>query len=203
MSRNALPLLLALFTCFFTSCIPSIQPFYTTDLLTTSDALAGDWVAEQSEASEGDLLLGTTINWKVKAMKDGSYRIRMETDGKAGWFVGYLFRAGDHLLLDTTPGEGPADEGLATCLDDMSEYHLLPLHHLWRVRFEGGRLHLDQLDPDWFEQALSTHQTDGLLHDTGDMQLFTASSEVLAAWLLRHADEQGFWEEALVLHPAG
>ncbi len=194
-------LLFGALLCLYTSCIPSIQPFYTDDLLTTSDDFLGSWIAEQSEESTGDIQLVSTILWEVRARKDGSYRIRMESDGKAGWFVGHLFRAGNQLLLDTTPGEGAHGEDLSDCLDDMSEYHLLSLHHLWRVRFEGGMLYLDQLDPDWFEAANATNRTDGLLHQGNEMDLFIASSDVLAAWLLRHADDEELWEEALIMHP--
>lgn len=203
MKRNGLFLCFATLLCLCTSCIPSIQPFYTSDLLTTSDDFRGTWIAEQSEENMHDLQLISTTTWVIEALEDGSYRIRMETDGKAGWFAGHLFRAGQQLLLDTTPGEGAHGEDLSSCLDDMSEYHLLPLHHLWRVRFEGGMLYLDQLDPDWFESAKATHRTDGLLYQGNEMDLFTASSEVLASWLLRHADDEELWEEALIMHPGG
>ncbi len=179
----------------FHACIPSLQPFYTEEVCTYSEALVGLWASEKADSSQILSLFDDSV-WEIAGGDEQRYRIRVTTEGQTGTLAGQLFRIGGHLLLDTHPLTATSDPREAPCLDDMSEFHLLPVHHLWRVRMADQRLYLDLLNPD----AVDARDQSVLTAPIGTRErIFTASSEALVQWLHLHVDDPDMWEEAVVL----
>ncbi len=188
-------ILLGSFIFVLQSCIPSLYPFYTKDLLTFSPALIGTWRVAETKQGEGITIASTEATWHFTRKDDHTYTLEIRTPQSDGWFDAHLFKIGDQLFLDTYPKKSSVRQQSAyDCLEEVTSLHTLRTHHLWRIQLnDGHEIQLDMIDPDWFDKETIKQQSRGLYLTVNDTPVFTATSEQLVAWLQQHMSDPGMW----------
>jgi hypothetical protein len=167
----------------------SIHPFF--DETAPLDGVAGPWVADEKDPGTLELV----------ASPDGSWTIRLtESDGDTSAARVRFGRVGDQLFWDMT-AEVPKGAG------ELTELHLLPVHSVARVRLEGDRLEVAQLDPRWLAQAIDDGRVE-LAHADPDSRdsdapvILTAPTAELEGFLRSYGDDPEAFSETTVYHRA-
>ena len=160
--------------------VGSVQPFYTSQDLTTDVALAGDWH------------YGEEVTLTFTPTNKGSYKLvlrDMSHDKPDTYtFDAHLFHLGVDSFLDLYP----------TSLPESAEVYVLfsvPCHVVAKVSFPDDRLQLIFLNAGWLaDQSISGNitishiQTDGLI-------LFTATTEEMQELLYLNATNEDAFNE--------
>jgi len=160
--------------------VSSVQPFYTSQDLTTDVALVGDWH------------YGQEVTLTFTPTNKGSYKLvlrDMSHDKPDTYtFDAHLFRLGVDSFLDLYPTSVPKSAELYALFS-------VPCHVVAKVSFPDDRLQLIFLNAAWFADqsksgniTISHIQTDGLI-------LLTATTEEMQELLyLNAASEEAFNE---------
>jgi len=156
------------------SCIQSLQPLFEDDDLIFDSRFLGVWTDSQGQDS-----------WSFERGREKEYRLvcRSAEDDETARFVGRLGRLGGALFLDIFP----EDKGNPRPRNEMLVLHLLPVHTLWRVRFEGEGLCLESMDPDWLKEQIDAGRAKIAHVRSGDRLVLTADTAALQAFFAGQA----------------
>jgi hypothetical protein len=170
----------------------SVHPFFhTTD---APGDLGGRWVSEENEAEGLDLAPAGENEWRVDIF---DAKAGLEGQKPSGGVVRFG-RVGGALYWDMTV------EG-ADATGDLAKEHLLELHSVARVRWDGDTMELAFLDPRWMSEALADGRVDlahfGEGEDDGDHSIIlTARTEELEVFLQAYGDVPEAFSEPEVYH---
>src|SRR5436190_18600561 len=103
-----------------TSCIPSINPFYTEKDVVWDARLLGEWTSDKAD---------DTDIWKFETGPGKAYKLSVRDKGKEGAFDAHLFRIEDGTFLDLIPAEC----NFATNQADLVAFSMVRGHLLVRV----------------------------------------------------------------------
>jgi hypothetical protein len=177
-------LILLLSLLFMAGCVQSLQPFYTEEQLTFDKNLVGYW----TDAEGKNTIDVPDLDADPEAK---TYRVAYtDEQGKTGHFVARLAQVGKYLLADLTPEELP-DSTSGTY-----RAHFVPIHSFLLIEVSALRLKIRSMDYEWLKKELDAHPA-ALAHERigGDRILFTAPSEKVQAFVLKHVDTQGAYGE--------
>lgn len=154
--------------------IVALHPFYAESALVLDDRLAGRW-----QSLEDNVVV--TIErgeWR-------SYRIAYEHPIDKRTVTGYLFKAGDHFLVDLSPVRG----------EDPGPF-LLSGHALVRLSFGQDELQIAPLDLDAMTRAVASRTAPAellpVVTERGQIAL-TAERTALTRWLSTLKPDATVW----------
>ena len=159
------------------SCIPSLNPFYTSTDIVFDARLLGEW----QEAKEGNPEI-----WKFDPGKTNDYKLTIaESKGKTGEFDAHLFRLKQEYFLDLIP----TDCEYATNQADLVAASMFPGHLLVHVLQREPSLKLALCDFDWLEKFLKNSPNALAHHTEHDRIILTAGTRELQQFVLEHLGE--------------
>jgi len=172
------------------SCIPSVHPLYSDEVLLRNPLISGIWSEEESD------------RWKFEEDQDGYYLTQY--DGKNyGYFEVHLVQLGNNYYFDFYPDH--LDKSFTinqkSVLNDMLSWHLLPVHTFAKVRIDEDKIEIMMFDPEWLDDLLDkrmirikheSHQDDG--------HLITASTDELQKFVIKYGDLEEAYNDPIILH---
>jgi len=166
LGRTAAATLGAVLIVMAAACIQSLQPLFEDDDLVFESRLLGAW----TDAKGVD-------TWNFERSREKEYRLicRTAEDDETARFVGRLGQLGGALFLDLFP----EDKGNPRPRNEMLALHLLPVHTLWRVRFEGEGLCLEPMNTDWLKEEVEAGRAKIAYVRSGDRLVLTADTASL------------------------
>jgi hypothetical protein len=161
------------------ACVPSVNPFYTSEDTLFDARLVGDW---QTKGDAKDLQ-----TWSFVKGDENAYTVNVlsEKDQKKGKFVGHLFKIQDRLFLDLIP----TDCSFAPDQNDLINAAMFPGHLLLSVPQVEPTLKLALCDYDWLTKFLKEHPNAFAHHRDGDRLLLTGKTKDLQAFVSEHLND--------------
>ncbi len=157
--------------------VPSLHPFYSPGEPVFDARLLGTW-SNEDEA-----------RFVFSRSGKNSYLVSLEAEGNSYRLRGHLIRVAGEALLDLTPIELDEDAEAERLLIG----HLLAVHSIHRLRFEGDVLELASLDDDWLDKRISRGEIVIGHARIDDVLVLTAPTRELRALLSRYAgDDEAF-----------
>lgn len=160
-------------------CIPlSLVPFYTEKDLVSRPGLVGTW--NQGDPDE-----------KFTIAQADSNRYMLTCIDKYGEnrFVCRLFEMGGTLFMDLYPIDFDG------AMNGLLQMHLIPGHSLLRVDQVEPTLKTASLSLSWLDKLLKANPK-ALAHvTTGDQVVITASTEEVQAFVRKHLNDEGAFDE--------
>jgi hypothetical protein len=158
------------------SCIISLHPLYTDDVIVYEDALEGQWIQGDVEDDKGEFLY-----WEFSKAKKGYQLLR---HNKVDSFVYHavLVKLGDHHFMDFYR-EVPDD-----CQDDIANF--LPTHNFLKVQLDDDTFKLEYFDNDYLKRLFRERKI-RIKHEkvNGDIVL-TAESKELQQFMIKYAEDK-------------
>ena len=178
--RDFIALTLLIVMC---GCIESLHPFYSEKDLVFEPALVGTWSEPGSTSEE---------SWAFAPSGEKAYRLVVtDSDGRSGAFEAHLASLKGALILDLYP-EDP-ELTASTFYKD----HLQKVHSFVRVVKVGKVLTMSALDVTWLQDFLKKRPR-ALKHEkTKDGILLTASTQELQAFILKHLNTPGAFQDPI------
>ena len=160
------------------SCIPSVNPFYTNKDTVFDDRLLGVW---QEKNADGEPQV-----WEYEHARGKTYKLTVtEPHGKRGEFTAQLFKLKGTYFLDLIPQgcEYPANQaGLLNAA-------MFPGHLLLQVPQFEPELQLAGCNYDWLEKYLRENPGGLAYHEENKRFLLTDSTQNLQKFVLKHLTE--------------
>lgn len=182
----ALPLLLN--GCLLTS----FNPFFKPADVVTNNLLLGDWIGKNALLTFSQLENSAyLVNYKdcedpYNAPDDYS------TCTVADLTVN-LIKLGDNYFFDVYPRNYLNSDNLFLNL------HVRPAHSLAKVKIEKNRLEIRMVSYSWVQEHLENSK-EKLSHiKVDDLITLTATIEELQAFVLKHQNDPGFFDDPIVL----
>lgn len=158
------------------SCIISIHPLYTDDVITYNPTLEGNWIQGDPEGQNDEYLV-----WEFTKAKKGYKLIRYNKIDTFQYHA-VLVQLGEHYFMDFYR-EVP--DG---CQDDIANF--LPTHNFLKVKIEGNMFRLEYFDDDYLKRLFKERKI-RIKHEkvNGDIVL-TANSKELQQFMIKYADDK-------------
>jgi hypothetical protein len=163
------------------SCIPSVNPFYTERDVVWDARLTGEW-QEADKAEDPEI-------WKFEKSEGKTYKLTVQEQGKQGLFDAHLFRLKGEYFLDLIPVEC----NYATNQADLVAASMIPGHLLVRVTELEPGLKLAFFDFDWLEKYLKKNPKALAHHHEDHSIVLTAETRDLQRFVLEHLGEGGLF----------
>lgn len=171
----------------FTSCVPSIQPFFEEKDVYFDRSLVGTWSERDGKEK-----------WTITARDESSYFIdQTDEHGRSLRFEARLFKIGTDSFIDVLAVPSSKITG------DLYLDHVLPSHTLLSVKIERCSVNLSFLDPTWIKGFLMT--SPGAVAHTnrsGEIVL-TDSTAAMQAFIKKHLTTPGAFEGTETLYKKG
>ncbi len=153
------------------SCIISINPLYTDDVIVYDKSLEGKW--KQGEGTE-------TLTWEFTKAKKG-YKLSRYNEKVQFSYEAVLVKLGEHYFMDFYR-DVPDD-----CQDDIA-YHL-PTHNFLKVIIEKDKFKIEYFNDDYLKSLFKERKI-RIKHEKvkGDIVL-TANSKELQKFMLKYAED--------------
>lgn len=159
----------------------SLQPYYTDKDVIDHEAFAGKWQSDKGK-----------ITWEFTPKKSG-YQVTIHEGEKMGEFKVTPFRIGEELFLNFYPDMNVGDKTISA----FYMIHRIPTHSLMHIKADGDAPRFYIADIDWFIDYLRAHP-DAIRHewvDDGKFPVLTASPAELQAFILKHLETDGAFED--------
>ncbi len=127
---------------FCSSCVRSLNPFYTDEVKIDCKEIKGLWLMqEEGKAGKCEQV------WQF-----GDDKVRTCSDkGVCGILKTVYFRIGDSIFMDTTAGD--LREGV---VNEWWQMHMLPVHFVSKVVINGDVMVVKPLNNDWFKENIGS-----------------------------------------------
>ncbi len=165
----------------------SVHPFYRSSELVFDSALVGIW----ADSSSGERAVFSAdggqyqITYSVPAPAIG---MAVNTDRKQAVFVGRLFRLGEGIAMDVSPGTLP--DSVSRTVPNEYWSLMLPLHTVFWLMHRDNRLAFTSLEPDSLKAYLRRHPQ-AIGHALVDSTLvLTAPTRELQSFVLTYRRRQ-------------
>jgi hypothetical protein len=177
MKINSLCLIVSM-GLLLSSCIPSVNPFYTSRDVLWQSRLLGEW-RPQDTAKDAAI-------WQFEPGDGKSYQVTIrDKDGKQGKFKAFLFQLRKEQFLDLFP----ADCDYATNQLDLVGASMFAGHLLVRVQQREPELRMAFFDFEWLEKFLAEHPRSLAHHREDKGIVLTAETRALQAFVMKHVGE--------------
>jgi hypothetical protein len=202
MKWKSLVFVLGLTLFLFQSCVPSLHPLYTSDVLAWSKDIAGTWLP-----TDDDYEAGSKANiWHFVANKDKSFQLtQYDSNGKPGTFEAHLVKLGENYFFDLAPRTATSEEKASDpafnkeCLTDLESIHYFPMHTFAKVSFSANELSIAMFDGDFLNDLLEQNRI-RIKHEKVDGEyVLTASSKELQNFMMKYADDPKAFMDPMLL----
>ncbi len=187
-------------------CVPviSLHPLVTKDTLVFDQRLIGAWADDpettwefaRSTPSDADALPDV-----LDGQGDKVYRLDFrDEEGRKGAFLACLVELGDKLFLDVFPRTFPSGDQEAEKTDlPYNTLFFVRAHTFIRVNEIGNQLKMCLTDDEAFKKLIDA-EPNAIESTSGDTTpVVTASTKVLQAFVLKHADDDQLFANEVVL----
>ncbi|MGD9110147.1 MAG: hypothetical protein PVG93_04340 [Phycisphaerales bacterium] len=174
-------------------CVPvaSLYPLYEADDILFDEKLLGTWVGDSN---------GT---WQFARQQNepNSYRLTLYDDqGKKGLFKANLVRVSNKFFLDAQPLEFPCNIEDANCTHwYYNAFFMVPMHSFLAVDSIEPELKMRLLYEDKVEKLLQREPKAISYVSVDDRIVLNAPPKELQAFLLKHVDDEEFFDETMTL----
>ena len=165
----------------FSACIRSLHPLYTTDDLVFNNDLVGTWIDDDKNT------------WIFSAVDHNRYDLIVSEAGHPAQFKTHLVKLGDHLFLDTYPGEPGVD-------NDFYRMHLVGARLFAKMEIFPDSCRYTLMDHEWLKNSLSESIENLAYEMVDDAIILTANTTELQTFFRRYADDsEAFKDRTLLL----
>lgn len=171
------------------SCIPSIHPLYTKEVIVFEESLLGTWANEEGET----WLFERGYRESLFSKKtDDSYSLTIEESEESVGYKVFLAKLGDYYFFDFY-----AD------YEEYSKFEIAPLirtHTFGKVELEQGKLKIYLFDGDWLKKLFEQKKIRIKHEILGDGNiLLTAPPVDLQKFVIKYGDEEEAFIDPLEL----
>lgn len=171
-----------------TGCVKSVNPYYETKDVYLDSSLVGVWTAADRKET-----------WTVVSDDESYYVIdQMGEDGRKSRFEARLFKIGGHSFLDIVPV--PAGDYINT---DGYFDQAMPIHSLMAIKKERCSLRMSYFEPSWLKAYLLRSPNELRHADADGVLVLTDSAKNLQAFIKRHLNTLGAFEQTETLFKQG
>ncbi len=178
MKRNLLLIGLILFLA--QSCIISLHPLYTDEVIVYDTKLEGHW-KQGPVLDEGD----DFVYWEFQPNGKG-YKVTRSIQGDTLVYEGVLVQLGEHLFMDFYR---PLKDQ-----DDLAR--VLPTHNFLKVKVSEKELKLTYFDEDYLKRLFKERKIRIKHEQVNSDIVLTASSKELQQFILKYADDEQAFSES-------
>ncbi len=172
--------LAALLVLLAQSCIISLHPLYTDDVITYNELLEGRW--RQGPLIEND---DDYVYWDFERKEKG-YQVLRYYQGDTLEYEAVLVRLGDYLFMDFYR-ELEKQDDLA---------RVLPTHNFLKVSISGEELKLTYFDEEYLKRLFKERKI-RIKHERVNSDIvLTADSKELQQFILKYADDEQAFSES-------
>ncbi|HTP68423.1 MAG TPA: hypothetical protein VMJ35_05920 [Dongiaceae bacterium] len=168
--------------------VSAVQPYYTTQDLTTDGALPGAWRLEDED-----------VTFTFTPAEGNAYNVTVDDKEQdknfSSRFEGHLFRLGADSFLDLYPNSVPPG----------SEFYLLhffPCHTVARIDFRGDQLEMSFVSPRWLATQIKAGAVNIAHTNSDEILLLTATTQEMQELLNLNASDDNAFGEPLVFERA-
>jgi len=176
-------LLSVLLAFFLQSCIISLHPLYTDDVIVYNKNIEGRWQQGPVEGSD-------YVIWDFKRQKKG-YEVHRYYKGDTLSYEAVLVQLGEHYFMDFYR-QLPDD-----FQDDLSR--VLPTHNFLKLSFSGQNLKLVYFDHKYLERLFKERKIRIKHEKVGSDIVLTASSKELQQFMLKYAEDENAFHDSFEL----
>jgi hypothetical protein len=157
------------------SCVPSLNPFYTDTDLTSDAALVGSWIDKKAGES-----------WTFSNCEKFKYSlVHVDSDGRKSEYDARLFKLEDKLFLDLAPVRSGSTQ---------NEFHqglFFPTHIFVHVVPTQSTVLISYMEPRWLKDFL-TESPSAIRHEKINGEIvITSSTRETQKFLLAHMKTRG------------
>ena len=163
-------------------CIPSLHSLFTDKDLVVEPALAGTWTSDDGK---------TKFTFKPKSDSKAYELVCEEKEHGTATLEARVGRIGKHLIADTAITDYD-NLGIKT---DIAKFHLVPTRLFTRIAIEGDTLRYATLNVEWLKKGIEEKKLTIAHALVNDMLVLTATTADLQAFLAKHADDSGAFQE--------
>ena len=191
-------LLFYLLAAILGGCVPvmSLHPLYTEEDVIFEEKLLGIWVDDPNGPE-------TICEFRRPEETEKEYKlIFTDEEGKKGLFATHLVKLGGRFFLDVYPDESPCAD-----MEDPNKtefaynsFFLVPAHTFIKIDSIGPELKMRLTDDENMETLLK-EDPNAVKFETleDDKIVLTASTKELQAFVLKYADDERLFGDAIVL----
>lgn len=195
---NIRKLLFSILPLLFGGCVPvlCLHPLYTKENIVLEKKLLGTWIDDVNNPE-------TTWEFKRIDEPENAYNlIFTDENGKKGSFIAHLFKLQNKLFLDIYPSELPWEPDDPNTMDwPYNSFFLIPAHTFMKIDSFEPQLKM-RLALESNIQELITEDPNTVQHMTiGERLVLTAPTKKLQAFVLKHADDETLFSDAVTLVP--
>jgi len=193
---NTRKLLLYMLPLLLGGCVPvlCLHPLYTKEDIVLEKKLLGTWVDDVNNPE-------TTWEFKRIDEPENAYKlIFTDENSKKGSFVAHLIKLQDKLFLDVCPSELPWEPDDPNTMDwPYNSFFLIPAHTFMKIDSIEPQLKMRLALESDIEELL-TEDPNAVEHMTiGERLVLTAPTRELQAFVLKHADDDTLFTDAVTL----
>ena len=191
-------LLFYLLAAILGGCVPvmSLHPLYTEEALVFEEGLLGTWVDDPNSPE---------AIWEFRRPEEAEKEYKLivtDEEGKKGSFSAHLVKLGDRLFLDVYPDESPCAD-----MEDPNKtefaynsFFLVPAHTFIKIDSIGPELKMRLTDDENMETLLKQDPNAVKFELLKEVHIvLTASTKELQAFVLKYADDERLFGDAIVL----
>lgn len=169
-------LLVGILALLLPSCIISLHPLYTDDVIVYEDALEGQWIQGDVEDDKGEFLY-----WEFSKAKKG-YQLLRHNKVDSFEYQAVLVKLGDHYFMDFYR-EVP--DG---CQDDIANF--LPTHNFLKVQLDEHSIKLEFFDNDYLKRLFRERKIRIKHEKVNGNIVLTADSKELQQFMIKYAEDK-------------
>jgi hypothetical protein len=154
-------------------CVPSWNPLYTEKDLIFDPQLIGAWKGEDGEV------------WKFEKEDEKNYKLTYTDKKGKATFLAHLLKIKERRFLDLYLHDD-AEKDLN--LNALATMTIMPVHLFMRVDEIGSSLKMAAVNPEALNKHLEKNPKAISLLKRKDHIVFTATSEELQAFVMKHAE---------------
>ena len=154
-------------------CVPSLHPVYTPQDIVFDARTVGVWKQP-----------GKAARWEFQQGDKSSYRlVYTDDEGRQGKFQAHLAKIEGTMFLDLYPEEH------STEASGFYQFHLVPIHTIYRVQQTQSKLELLAIDFQWLDKYLAAHPDEIASATFNGRRLITAPTADVQKFVLAHQDK--------------
>lgn len=185
----------------FQSCVPSLHPLFTNDVLIYNKYLSGNW----KQSDKGGKIKSES-QWIFEANKDQSYNlVHFDANGKAAAFDAHLVQLGGESFLNLKsrlPSKAEKDKYAELNRDffnELENIHYLNVNTFAKIKIESDQVVISFFDGDFLEKLLNENRIRIKHEKVEDGYLLTASSKELQKFVIKYKDNKDAFPHQVAL----
>ena len=189
-------LLFYMLPLFLGGCLPvlSLHPLYTKEDIVLEKKLFGTWITDVNSPE-------TTWEFKRIDEPENAYKlIFTDKNGKKGSFITHLLKLKNKQFMDVYPSELPCEPNDSNNMDwPYNCFFLIPAHTFMKIESIGTQLKIRLTLDSKIKELIKENPNAVKYLNVGDRTVLTGPTKELQAFVLKHADDDTLFTDAVTL----